>query len=332
MDEDEMELWDKWLISIEGVSPQNIEQILPYIQQLAKTSVCLPVRIRMSRIVANGFTYASCQRRTMILLYQLHKDHPWILLEEVLELLGIPNLEMILGLLAGPYFCGDPTLAIAHKTMREEGLPRIAALWLRELEEEMEKLGYWYIQFALSACNEYKIDEYLTQEFVNKHFPLLDESGKHCLLVWAQKKVSEGGRIVIKLAMEERVLQLKSIVASEGQQFDGSYPFAVFPNPGIQEFLRGNEITYHIDNSVTFDSESWCLLQRYTKRVPFAYQFHFMNATHCELDRAFSMTVKIEENAVFLTKTSEYFRFQQRLMKERKEELAELLLLVTSAS
>ena len=318
-DEDELELWDKWLQSIEGSSHQDVE-ILDCIEELAQISLSLPVRLRVSQIVANKLEYG-----VLGLLYRLMKDHPWILMEELLGRHVNYDLKQMVRLLSGCKTNDDPTLAIAHKSMKEEGLPRVAALWLGDFEKRGETLGAEEIRSTLEVCYECELDDHFIEEFANKHIPVLDETEKHYLLVWAQKELPDirSRQMIIKLTVEERVLKLKSIVASEGHLFDGSYPFAVFPNPEIQEFLRSKEMAQF---SVTLELDGKRLLKEYTWRVPCACRFN-SKILNCELDKGFSMTVENEGNVYTLTKTSDYFQLQQRLMEERKEELAELLLL-----
>ena len=176
-------------------------------------------------------------------------------------------------------------------------------------------------------CHENELDRHL-DEVASKHIPPLSEKEKHELLVWVRKSLPDGmtQRMIVKLAVKDRVMKLKHTVGSEGGQFDGSYPFAICDDPEIQEFLRGKEVTLCLLEKSIRDSRFNSFRHDFGWRVRITCQFHSENTEMCHFDPAYSISVSGEDQ-IILTKTDDYFLLQQRLMEQRKEELAALLLL-----
>ena len=211
--------------------------------------------------------------------------------------------------------------------MRQEGLPAIMTRWLSHVEEESPNLSVSDIMMFVNHCLTYELDEIL-DDVVNKHIPMLDEIQKHKLFVWARSKALDGAvqRKIIKLAVQERIVKLRHIVASEGMLFDGTYPLAVCKDRKIQEFLRGQEARLFLKSPQNFDYY-YSRLHKYQWKVRSTCQFHLDDTKKCEQDPAFSVSVQVDESGTTLTKTADYLLFQQSLMEQRKEELAVLLLL-----
>ena len=226
----------------------------------------------------------------------------------------------------------DPSLKAAHPSMKEEGIPRIIVQRIDYLQRRTPNLPSSKIKELLRVCQKYEIDE-IFHEIAHKHIPSLDEKEKHELLRWSRANIIDdvAQRLIGKLAVQDRILKLKYIVASEGRQFDGSYPFAVCEHPEIQKFLRGAETTFCFElrncgcNSYCC---SYCESYKYFNwKVRCTCQFHLDHTRRCELDPAFSVEIEADESQFILTKTADHFLLQQRLMEQRKEELAALLLL-----
>ena len=324
---EEIELQERWLQAAENEYSLYRVYLPELIAQLIRRDIPLSMKIRLSNIIrrcpgfGDQFSYK--------LQYQLLKDHPWSLLEEALGLESRSDWKFIIDLLRGKYLDAyqhdlDPSLKAAHHSMREEGIPQLIAMWIGETEK-------WDVHLTplneiLSRCLRCGLDA-TVDELANKRIPFLSEKENHELLVWARGKFpdSHSLRTIVKLAVRERLVKLKYIVASEGQKFDGSYPHAVCNDPDVQAFLRGKEESFAIEcKSYDFRQK---IRSTYKWQVLCTCQFHIESTRNCKLDPAFSVKMRREESQLILTKSDAYFLLQQRLMDQRKEELAALILL-----
>ena len=335
---DDLELQEKWLQSAENSKQWEYPILFSLIAELARPSLPLSMKLRLSKIFAmQPLTSSSYKLREAIitLLYQLFKDHPWSFLEEELECNKVRLWKTVIYLLCEriPEAYSkdpDPFLKASHKSMREEGVPHIFTRWIRDAEESREyrhNLTIDEIQEFIQECYSCELHETI-DELANKHIPSLPERDKHKLLVWARSNLPDGAtlRMIVKLAVEERFVKLKHIVATEGGNFDGSYPFAVCKDPKIQEFLRGVEAALCLEGPKN-DYQYATIRFEFEWRILCTCQFHSEEYQWCRSDPGFSVNVDMVEGRTILTKTSDYFLLQQRLMEERKEELAALLLL-----
>ena len=332
LDQNEIDLREKWLQSAAIQKDWGKDKILELVRQFVRPNCPLSLRLRLSKIVRQQPDWHFDGFCTV--LFQLLKDQPWSLLEEALEDIPIAQMEQTLNLLCGrtsEVYLNDsnPSLKSAHPTLKEEGAPRIMARWIGEIEKQNPNLNLTLgqIQLFIINCRDYQLYETL-EDMANKHIPPLSEQDKHELLVFTRRLLpgDSAQSMIVKLAVKDRVEKLRYIVASEGGLFDGSYPFAVCEIPKVQEFLRGDEASMSLE--IAEDDLHYSIQNRtYIWKVRCTCQFHLRNTENCQSDPAFSVTVSVEEANYIFTKTADYFLLQQRLMEQRKEELAALFLL-----